>query len=179
VEEKGIRELWAALASLRQRFPNVKLLVVGETDSHKADAITRDDARVAGVHDLCVFTGWRDDLPGLYAAMDVFTLPSHREGFPRTPMEASAMGIPIVATDIRGCREAVEHGVNGLLVPMKDARELAAALGRLLDDADLRQKLSAGGLRLARERFDERKIFQSVETLYRRLLSEHGMAAPA
>ena len=75
------------------------------------------------------------DLPELYAAMDAFVLPSHREGFPRTPMEASAMGVPCVVTDIRGCREAVEHERNGLLVPLGDVQSLALALIRVLSDS--------------------------------------------
>ena len=122
-------------------------MIVGETDSHKGDALRRDDAKAAGVDGLCVFTGWRDDLPGLYAAMDVCVLPSHREGFPRVPMEASAMGVPVVATEIRGCREAVESGVNGVLVPVRDAGALAHALEALLSDLDARRRLGAGGRR--------------------------------
>lgn len=170
VEEKGVRELWSAVGEVRKRHANVKLLIVGDTDTHKADAIQREDARAYGVDDMCTFTGWRDDLPVLYAAMDVFVLPSHREGFPRTPMEASAMGIPVIATDIRGCREAVQDGVNGLLVAMKSPRALAAALDRLLGDAALRARLSDGGRAMARERFDERRIFAHVERTYERLL---------
>ncbi len=175
VEEKGIRELWAALAGLRARFPTLKLMIVGETDTHKDDALGRDDAKAAGVDDLCVFTGWRDDLPGLYAAMDVCVLPSHREGFPRTPMEASAMGVPVVATDIRGCSEAVEAGVNGLLVPVKDPGALARALEQLLLDEGARRRLGAGGRALALARFDERRIFGTVERHYRELLRERAL----
>lgn len=176
VEEKGIRELWAAMRELRVRFPRLRLMIVGATDTHKGDALTRDDARAAGVDDLCVFTGWRDDLPGLYAAMDVFVLPSHREGFPRTPMEASAMAVPVVATDIRGCREAVVPGVNGLLVPAKDAGALMRALEQLLRDVGARRRLGEGGRRLALARFDERSIFATVEGHYRDLLRQRGMS---
>jgi glycosyltransferase involved in cell wall biosynthesis len=178
VAEKGIKELWGAIADVRKRHPRVKLLVIGETDEHKADALRREDARAYGVDDVCVFTGWRNDLPHLYAAMDVFALPSYREGFPRTPMEASAMGVPVIATDIRGCREAVNDGVNGVLVPMKSTTELARALDRLLSDAALRTRFSEGGVRLSRERFDERRIFAHVERTYARLLEARHMDVP-
>lgn len=174
VEEKGIRELWAAVREVRTRLPKLVLLIVGETDTHKGDALSRDDAKAAGVDDLCVFTGWRDDLPGLYSAMDVMALPSHREGFPRTLMEAAAMGVPVVATDIRGCREAVEEGKNGVLVPAKDAGALAWALERLLVDEGARTHLGAGGRELAHERFDEQRIFLKVEQHYRALLRDKG-----
>lgn len=170
VEEKGIRELWVAGRLLRARFHRLKLLIVGDPDHHKADSLTRRDAIAAGVEDICVFTGWRDDLPSLYRAMDVCVLPSHREGFPRTPMEASAMGVPVVATDIRGCREAVMPGVNGILVPTKDAAALASALERLLTDEAVRRELGAGGRLLAMQRFDERRVFAAVERRYRVLL---------
>lgn len=176
VEEKGIRELWAALRELRARVPRLKLLIVGETDRHKGDSLSRSDAKAAGVDDLCVFTGWRDDLPGLYAAMDVCALPSWREGFPRVPMEASSMGVPVVATDIRGCREAVEHGVNGLLVRVRDEGALTRALESLAVDDAARRRLGEGGRRLARQRFDERRIFATVERHYRALLEKKGVA---
>ena len=91
-----------------------RFLIVGAADEEKADQISaaaagrRDDAGV------CVFAGFRHDMPELYRSMDVFVLPSHREGFPRAPMEASAMKVPCVVTDVRGCRQAVTHGRNGL-----------------------------------------------------------------
>ncbi len=86
------------------------------------------------------------------------------------------MGIPVVATDIRGCREAVEHGINGVLVPAKDAGALSRALEALLSDEGSRRRLGEGGRRLARERFDERRIFATVERHYRELLAKKGLA---
>ncbi|MCC7073416.1 MAG: glycosyltransferase family 4 protein [Deltaproteobacteria bacterium] len=176
VEEKGVRELWAAVRELRARLPKLVLMIVGETDTHKGDALSQDDAKAVGIDDLCVFTGWRDDLPGMYTAMDVLALPSHREGFPRTLMEAAAMGVPVVATDIRGCREAVEPGRTGLLVPAKDAGALARALEGLLVDEGERQRLGTGGRALAQARFDERRIFATVEQHYHELLRAKGLA---
>jgi glycosyltransferase involved in cell wall biosynthesis len=116
-----------------------------------------------------VFAGLRQDMPVLYALMDVFALPSHREGFPRSPMEASAMAVPCVVTDIRGCREAVEEGVNGLMVPPRDPAALAAAILAILSDPDRAAALGQGGLRLARERFDQRHVFAHVVSAYERL----------
>jgi glycosyltransferase involved in cell wall biosynthesis len=96
-------------------------------------------------------------------------LPSHREGFPRSPMEASAMGVPCVATDIRGCRQVVRPGENGLLVPVGDADALAAAIARILGDRALAARMSENGKRMAREDFDERAVFGRVIAAYRRL----------
>ena len=112
VAEKGYPELFEAVASLPERY---RLVVVGADDPEKPDALDRDmvdAARARGAQ----FLGHRDDVDALYAAMDVFVLASHREGFPRAAMEAAAMGVPVVATDIRGCRQVVDDGVNGVLV---------------------------------------------------------------
>ena len=103
--------------------------------------------------------------------MDVFVLPSHREGFPRAPMEAAAMGKPVIATNIRGCRETVDDGVTGMLVPLKDAASLARAMASAIDDGqERRRRYGAAGLALARERFDERLVFARVAACYQRLL---------
>jgi glycosyltransferase involved in cell wall biosynthesis len=110
--------------------------------------------------------------------MNVFALPSYREGFPRTLMEASAMGVPCVATDIRGCRESVRDGVNGSLVPVRDSIALAGAITKIVGSRDLAASLAAGGLREARTRFDERLIFEKVRQTYLRLLKACGHAAP-
>lgn len=114
-------------------------------------------------------------MPDMYALMDVFALPSYREGFPRAPMEASAMGVPCVVTNVRGCREAVEHERNGLIVPLRDVDALAEALIRLLRDHDRRRAMGDAGRRMAYEQFDERLVFQRVLAAYHRLLNEKGV----
>jgi glycosyltransferase involved in cell wall biosynthesis len=116
-------------------------------------------------------------MPELYAAMDVFALPSHREGFPRAPMEASAMRVPCVVTDVRGCRQAVAHGRNGLLVPVGDAAALADALTALLRDPIRARRLGQDGRRRALAEFDERRVFARVLDEYERLLQGRGLGA--
>ena len=90
-----------------------------------------------------LFTGWRDDVAELMSVMDVFALPSWREGMPRSAIEAAASGLPLVLTDIRGCREVVRDGVEGLLVPVRDPEALADAITRLLEDSGLRSRMGA------------------------------------
>lgn len=174
VAEKGLRELFTAVAALRARHPRLRLLLVGPFDEQKRDAISRATAAEFGIEDLCVFTGHRRDIPEHYALMDISVLPSHREGFPRTVMEASAMALPVVATDIRGCRTAVVDGVTGVLVPVRDADRLAGALHGLLEDPATRTRMGTAGERHAREKFDERTVFQTVTATYDRLLRERG-----
>lgn len=178
VAEKGILELFRAAEIVRHAVPAVRFVVVGPIDSAKPDAISDADAQRIGVADLLTFTGMREDVEALYPLMDVFVLPSHREGFPRAPMEASAMGVPCIVTDIRGCREVVEHGRNGLLVPLGDVNALAEAIIDLLEDTEKAQRMGREGRKIAEERFDERIVFAKVKAEYRRLLREKGLPAP-
>jgi len=178
VTEKGVHELLRAALVVRERFPDVRFLIVGSTDSDKRDAITSQVVHDYRLEANCLFTGQRNDTPELFALMDVFVLPSHREGLPRAPMEASAMGVPCVVTDVRGCREVVAHEQNGLIVPLQDVIALAQAITRLLEDKPLAQRLGETGRRMAAERFDERLVFAKVKAEYARLLQEKGLPVP-
>lgn len=179
VREKGVLELYAAARELRQRFPTLRLLVVGPVDAVKSDALRPEVAAQYGIGDITVFTGYRHDMPELYALMGVCVLPSHREGMPRSPMEASAMEVPCVATAIRGCREVVLDGQNGLLVPVGDARTLGDACARILADPALASAMGRRGRELALQRFDERHVFERVQSVYARLLARRGITVDA
>jgi glycosyltransferase involved in cell wall biosynthesis len=174
VAEKGVLELFEAVAALARR--DVVLLVIGPLDVDKADALTPNHlrARFPGVR--AVFTGMRDDLPDLYGAMDIFALPSWREGYPRSAMEAAAMALPLVVSDVRGCRQVCDHGENGLRVQVRDAAALQAALVSLLADPVLRARMGRAGRALAVQRFDERSVFVAVERTYKRLLAGSSRA---
>lgn len=173
VREKGLHELLEAVKMLSRDFPDIRLLVIGPRDETKTDGLSPHAAMEFGVADRVVFTGMRIDLPELYSTMDVFALPSYREGFPRTLMEASSMGLPVVASDIRGCREAVEDGITGILVPVRDAKRLAEGIGRILGDPAMATSMGEAGRRKALFEFDERSVFGTVYETYRSL----GVAA--
>lgn len=178
VSEKGVHELMQAALIVRQAIDDVQFVIVGPTDSEKPDAITDRIVHQYGLDGSCVFAGLRDDMPDLYAMMDVFVLPSHREGLPRAPMEASAMQVPCVVTDVRGCREVVINGLNGLVVPLLDVEALARAILELLHDHEWAAELGRNGRLLAEERFDERLVFSLIKTEYARLLQEKGLQVP-
>lgn len=179
VADKGILELLAAAQIVRQQVPDVRFLLVGPMDAAKADAITPAIAGEYDLEDVCIFAGMRQDMPEMYALMDVFVLPSHREAFPRSVMEASAMHVPCVVTDVRGCRTAVTHNQNGLLVPLGDIEALADAILYLLQYKEEARRMGAEGRRIALERFDEQKVFVTVLAEYARLLTEKGLSVPA
>ncbi|MEZ4294068.1 MAG: glycosyltransferase family 4 protein [Polyangiaceae bacterium] len=178
VVEKGLLELVEAIDRVAEKVPTVRLLVVGPSGGEKSDAMSMEDARFDRVRRRAVFTGLRDDMPEVFSLMDVLALPSHREGYPRTPMEAAAMKKPAVVTDITGCRETVQHGVNGYLFPKGDARALAERIEELLLDTGRARAFGEAGRKLAEERFDELKVFQIVADAYRELLEKKGLAAP-
>jgi glycosyltransferase involved in cell wall biosynthesis len=179
VKEKGILEVLEAARMVLQKVQNVRFLIIGPVDPEKRDGIAPEMAKVYGVADSFLFTGLRRDMPELYSLMDVFVLPSHREGFPRSAMEASAMGVPCLVTDIRGCREAVDNSRNGLLVPLGNVHALAEAIVKLLTSRETAKKMGEEGRRIAKERFDERVVFEKVKAEYARLLQENKILAPA
>ena len=157
----------------------MRVAVIGMTESEKGDAIGAADRATAEAHGVR-FLGARNDVVRLYAGMDVHVLASHREGFPRSPMEASAMGVPVVATDIRGCRQAVDDGVTGRLVPVRDPGALAAAIGELAAQPELRRRYGAAAREKALREFDDRRCVQLTLDTYRRLLARRAPAsAPA
>ena len=178
VREKGYPEVFEAAARLRTLAPQVRVAVIGPDEPDKADALTATDRRTAEAAGVR-FLGGRDDVVRLYAGMDIHVLASHREGFPRSPMEASAMGVPVVATDIRGCRQAVEDGVSGLLVPVRDPEALAAAVARLATDPAERRRMGSAARERALASFDQRRCIDLTLATYARLLARAGLAAPA
>jgi glycosyltransferase involved in cell wall biosynthesis len=148
----------------------VLVVVVGPSDTDKHDAITAAELeqaeRVGGVRLL----GERHDVERLYAAMDVFVLASWREGFSRSGMEAAAMGLPVIATDVRGCRQVVEHERTGLLIPVRDAEGIAHAVERLADDANARRTMGEAGIDLARREFDQQRVIDITLATYDEVL---------
>jgi len=163
VREKGVMEL---LEAVRAR-PGWRLLLVGPDESGvKRDAIA---SKILGSHPTVTWLGLQADMPALYAAMDVAALPSHREGLPRSLVEASAMCIPSVATDIRGCREVIVPGRTGLLVPVGDPAALRSALDALMGDSARRHRLGLAARSRARELFDERAVLERIGRAYREI----------
>lgn len=171
VAEKGLLDLFAAFHDLTIQHPMARLLLIGPVDMEKPDHVGPEVAEQYGIADRCIFAGLRDDLPELYCLMDVFVLPSHREGFALVLAEAAAMGVPVVATDIRGCRTSVAAGRNGLLVPVEQPDALVAALDFLLCNRASASEMGRQGMMLAQERFDQHIAFAVVEGEYERLLA--------
>ena len=170
VAEKGVPELIEAAGRLGEGY---QVLIVGPRDPEKADALPDDlleRAEKSGVRML----GMRKDVERIYQGLDLFVLPSHREGFPRAAMEAAASGLPVVASDIRGCRQVVSDGVNGFLFPVRDVEALTGAIVRIGSDPGLREAMAQASVDRARALFDERDIVKRVMGAYARVAVAKG-----
>lgn len=170
VAEKGVPELIQAAKKVIDVTGEVQFLFVGPVDYAKKDLITPEIAQEYGIADHCIFTGHQDDMPLMYSLMDILVLPSHREGFPRSVMEASAMKIPSVVTDIRGNREVIVDGENGKIIPLQDVDALSEAILYLLAHEDIAKQMGEVGRKIAEERFDEKKVFKTVVDTYQEAL---------
>jgi len=150
--EKGLEELAAAARLLRDGGSPVRIRLVGAPDPESPTAIPEDRLRAWNASGVLDWTGATDDVAGVWRQSHIAVLPSHREGLGMSILEAAACGRPAVASDVPGCREAVQHGVTGLLVPWRDPPALAAALARLAGDGDRRRAMGS----VARTRVEAR-----------------------
>jgi glycosyltransferase involved in cell wall biosynthesis len=168
--QKGHRHLLDAAALLLPRLPSARLLVVGDGDLLPA---LRAQADAVGLAERVVFAGHRTDVADLLGALDVFCISSLYEGTPLALFEAMAAGKAIVSTSVDGCREVLEDGATGLLVPPGDPAALASALHRALVSDELRQDLGRNAL-AASSRYDVNACVDSMQSLYDELLTGGG-----
>jgi len=171
--KKGSEYLIQAAASLLPQFPHLHILVIGgqlSTDPEPFQAQLFQQIRTLGIENNVTLANYRQDIPELLGLLDIFTLPSFtHEGLPRSILEAMAMELPVVATNIRGCREAVVDGETGLIVPPRNREKLVEALGKLLADSSLREKFGKAGRQRVEAEFNEDFVFQRLEKYYAEL----------
>jgi len=179
VEEKGILDLMEAFCIVNQEIPEATLLLIGDTlESDRDQLVKQKISRIISENQLAdkvFFCGFRDDIPELLSISNIFVLPSYREGMPRSIIEAMAMGKPVVATKIRGCREEVVNGKTGLLVPVASPEILAKAIITILLDYELAQKMGRCARERALEEFDEGKVIAEQLIVLSQLLRESAL----
>jgi glycosyltransferase involved in cell wall biosynthesis len=179
VREKGIVEFLQAAQQLAKTHLHLWILLIGERlPSDHSAGIAREYAQAqAAFGERLVALGMRNDIPELMAAMDLFCLPSWREGMPRTIIEAMMMAKPVVATDIRGSREEVVHGETGLLVPVRSPEALVEAIGRFIANPAWGRELGiAGGIR-ALSLYDEKSVVSMQLDRIEREVRQHETLA--
>ncbi len=170
IRTKGVLEFMAAAREMRERSLPVRFLLIGPSDDESLERL--DAAELERLKQVVTWPGPRRDIPAVLAVSDISVLPSaYREGIPRVLLEAASMGLPLVTTDSPGCNEVVEDGVNGFLVPPRDAAALGRAILRLVEEPELRRRFGEASRRRAVERFDLSLIVEQTRSVYRRLLA--------
>lgn len=174
--DKGLAEYVEAARLLRGRGRLIEFLVAGDPDPGNPAAVPEQVVRGWHQEGIVQWLGHVDDMPTLYLSVDAVVLPSYREGLPRGLIEAAACALPLVTTNVPGCREVVTDGEDGILVSHKNAKELADAIERLRSDPALCRRLGHAARRKALELFDERLVVEQTLRVYCELIPEFELA---
>lgn len=158
--DKGINELFAALRELFAEKPEMTLMLVGPDEAD--ETVDSELYRWSKTNRQVIYCGFTNQAEKYLAAMDLFVMPSYREGFGSSVIEAEAMKVPVIATDIIGPREAMKKNVTGLAVPVKNSAALRKAVERLYLNRDKGEKFGENGVRYVRERFEEQALFAKI-----------------
>jgi glycosyltransferase involved in cell wall biosynthesis len=169
---KGVGEFVAAAAILRREGSPARFILIGAPDTGNPTSVPTAQLEAWRADGLIEWWGWQPlvNMPKLFAGAHIVCLPSYAEGVPLALIQGAAVGRPLVATDVSGCREIVRHGKNGILVPPRDAKALADAIRALVLDPDLRQKFGLEGRKLAVAEFRREKVITETLSVYRKLL---------
>ena len=168
--DKGVAEYVEAARILRDRGVKARFALVGVGDPGNPASVPPEDTQRWAQEGIMELFGWRDDMPEVLAQAHVVCLPSYGEGLPTALLEAASCGKPLVATDVFGCREVVKDGMNGFLVPAKDAPALADALEKLIRDPELRARMGAAGRKLVEDEFSLESVGARTLDVYRKIL---------
>lgn len=166
LREKGIYELIACAQLLHERGVAFALHVLGDGDDGNPTSASAEDAALWRQYSFIKFWGHSDDVLSHLRSASIAVLPSYREGTPRSLVEAAACGLPLVATDVPGCREICRHGDNGLLVPPRDPQALATAILKLLRDPEMRKRMGKRSREIAVAEFSEEKVIRETLAVY-------------
>ena len=164
--DKGVTEFIEAAKIIKNLGINARMILVGKPDSGNPASIPIDKLIKWSKDNIIEWWEWSDAIEEIYKKAHIVCLPSYREGLPKSLIEATACGLPIVTTNAIGCRDVVEDGVNGLLVPVGDADKLAEALIILISNPELRQKMGYQGRKIAEEKFDADLIISQTIAVY-------------
>jgi glycosyltransferase involved in cell wall biosynthesis len=168
--DKGLAEYVEAARNLHAEGRQIRFLLAGTPDAGNPAAVPEATLREWVKEGVLEWLGHVDDMPALLGSVDVVVLPSYREGLPKTLIEAAACALPLITTDVPGCREVVTDGEDGLLIPAKDAAALAGAIRKLDDSPQLARRLGLAARAKALAHFDERIVIERTVEVYRSAL---------
>ncbi len=169
VTDKGINELIESFKLINQDHSNVKLLLVGPYEKELDPVLPETETEINGNPNI-ISAGWQNDVRPFFAISDALAFPSYREGFPNVVMQAGSMGLPSIVTDINGCNEIIEHMVNGIIIPPKDAISLYENMKKLLEDNVLFSELSKKTRPMIVDRYERRYVWNSLLEEYKTII---------
>ncbi|MBC7620704.1 MAG: glycosyltransferase family 4 protein [Candidatus Saccharibacteria bacterium] len=170
--DKGLMEYVTSARSLKAQGRQIQFLLAGTPDPGNPKSVSEETVQGWVGEGLINWLGHVSDMPALLATVHVVALPSYREGLPTTLTEAAACSLPLITSDVPGCRDVVTHEVDGLLIPVRDAEALAQAIARLDDDPVLAARLGAAAREKALELFEEQIVIKSTMAVYAELINE-------
>jgi len=170
LEDKGVREFVRAAEFVNGSTPRARFVLVGEPDLLNPATVKQQELDQWKLDGIVEMWGYHDDMNTVLSSATVVVLPSYREGFPKVLIEAAACGRAVITTDVPGCRDAIEDGVTGLLVPVLDAEMLANKISFLLDNPELCEKMGNAGRIRAEKMFDVKQVVSKHMQIYEDLL---------
>lgn len=174
VRDKGIAELVSSFVEINKQNSNVKLVLVGPFESH-LDPLDAETMQQVKTHPAIRWIDFQDDVRPFLAITDVFVFPSYREGFPNVIMQAGAMDVPCIVTDINGCNEIIEPEKNGLIIPAQDKINLKKAMERLIYDKALRERLRLNARTMIVSRYEQQLVWNLLLEEYNDMLTMHNL----
>jgi N,N'-diacetylbacillosaminyl-diphospho-undecaprenol alpha-1,3-N-acetylgalactosaminyltransferase len=175
LREKGIVEFLTAANSLLEKFSHLKFIIAGRFDKSNPTCISETEFINLTQNPSIFYLGERSDITELLSITDIFILPTYREGFSRSILEAMAMEVPVITTKVPGAQDAVQEDYNGLLVDVENSKEIETAVEKLVNNKELRLKLGKNGRALAMKYYSTDVIFGEISAVYMQLL-EKGKA---
>lgn len=168
VRDKGINELVKAFEEINQEFPETTLLLVGPFES-ELDPLRKETIEKMDTHSKIIEVGYQNDVRPFLAIADVLTFPSYREGFPNVVMQAGAMGLPSIVSNINGCNEIIEEGINGSIVPVRNVEALCQSMKKMYIDDNFRKSLGQNSRRLIKDNYERKEIWKALLAEYKQL----------
>lgn len=169
VRDKGMNELVSAFTDLHGEFPNARLWLVGSFEQ-QLDPVTPQTEHHILHHPAIRFMGWQEDVRPFLAGADAFVFPSYREGFPNVVLQAGAMGLPCIVTNINGCNEIIEDGRNGIIIPPHDREQLYLAMRTLIVSPQKTRKFASEARMQVARKYDREKLWEALRSVYGNLI---------
>ena len=167
VRDKGINEMTAAFSKLQKEIANLKLLLVGDFEND-LDPVSESTLQELTNNQAIISTGFKDDVRPYFAIADALVFPSYREGFPNVVLQAGAMGLPCIVSNINGCNEIIEENNNGLIIPVKDENAVYIAMKKLVQNDAVRSQMQQNARPMIVSRFEQKVVWEAILEEYRK-----------